>query len=64
MEFPRGKAWFIRKMSHKPVGVDVPGDPFRINIIAVSFYIVQTHIRVPFAFPRWGRLIFPRSKLF
>ena len=46
-----GKAWFIRKMSHKPVGGDVPGDPFWMNINAASYYIVQTHIRVPFAFP-------------
>ena len=44
----------MRKMSHKPVGVDVLGDPFWININAVSYYIVQTHIRVPFAFPSGG----------
>ena len=48
---PLGKAWFMRKMSHKPVGVDVLGDPFWMNINAASYYIVQTHIPVPLAFP-------------
>ena len=46
----------MRKMSHKPVGVDVLGDPFWMNINAASYYIVQTHIRVPFALPSGGRL--------
>ena len=46
----------MRKMSHKPVGVDVLGDPFGININASSYYIVQTHIPVPLAFPNWERL--------
>ena len=41
----------MRKMSHKPVGVDVLGDPFWMNINAASYYIVRTHIRVPLAFP-------------
>ena len=45
----------MRKMSHKPVGVDVLGDPFGININAASYYIVRTHIRVPLAFPSGGR---------
>ena len=48
---PLGRLGLCVKISHKPVGVDVPGDPFRMNIIAVSFYIEQTHNCVPLAFP-------------
>ena len=52
---PEGKAWFMRKMLHKPVGVDVPGDPIWMNINAASYYIVQTHIPVPLCLPQWGK---------
>ena len=47
----------MRKMSHKPVGVDVLGDPFRINIIAVFFYIAHTHNRGVLSLPQWGKVL-------
>ena len=49
----------MRKMSYKPVGGDVLGDPFRININAASYYIVQTHIPVPL--PPLGKAWFMRK---